>query len=258
MLKFTIYCPILEKPTRRFAWFSRIVSGSAGTLILQLFGRDHFSFRQILRPWGGETPAIEQWGVRPPLPRGSSGGSPCGEGEVGGGGDDTSPWNPIRQRDSAGRWGVRQGLGLPRGAALAAHWVSHDRSLFPRLGTSLGPRRAPPPPYNAADGQSRVRPGRAGMGTVRPSSSAHCLSFFFFFSEGPPRRLSVNPVFFCTQMMWYTDGNAVDKPLLCSRILIFNLFFCYFSLSPPLVLHTLGLGSSFGPSDPPEENLNIS
>lgn len=176
MLKFTIYCPILEKPTRCFAWFSRIVSGS---LILQLFGRDHFSFRQILRPWGGETPAIEQWGVRPPLPRGSSGGSPCGEGEVGGGGDDTSPWNPIRQRDSAGRWGVRQGLGLPRGAALAAHWVSHDRSLFPRLGTSLGPRRAPLPPYNAADGQSRVRPGRAGMGTVRPSSSAHCLSFFF-------------------------------------------------------------------------------
>lgn len=43
--------------------------------------------------------------------------------------------------------------------------------------------------------------GRAGMGTVRPSSSAHCLSSFFFFSEGPPRRLSVNPVFFCTQMM---------------------------------------------------------
>lgn len=172
MLKFTIQSPILKK-----TFLLDTVEVTLWGLFCDSAG---FSLGQVLWPSGGETPATKQRGVKAPLPRGSAAGSPCEEGEEGGGGADTSPWNPIRQRDSASRWGVQQGLGLPRGAALVAHWVSHDRSLFPKLWTSLGSRRAPlrPQPYNASNGQSRGGPGQSGMGTVRPCSSVYCLSFF--------------------------------------------------------------------------------
>lgn len=71
--------------------------------------------------------------------------------------------------------------------------------------------------------QWRTKPRQAGTawdGDGLAKLISLLFIYFFFFSEASPWRLSVNPVFSCTQMMWCADRNAVDESLLCSGMVI--------------------------------------